>query len=419
MTHGTNGRRRAVITGLGLITPVGIGVPAFWDSLVSGRSGVGPISRFDASNYDTRIAAEVQGFEPSDYMDRKEARRMDRFAQFAVAAGRLALEDAALSMKACEPERVAVWIGSGIGGLETLEETSRILAEKGPGRVSPYFVPMLIANMAAGQVSIMTGAKGTCGGPVTACATGTNAIGDALRLIQLGEADVVLAGGTEAPITPLAVAGFCSARAMSTNNADPSGASRPFDKERDGFVMGEGAAVLVIEELNRAVQRGARIYAELAGYGSTSDAYHVVQPSPGGEGGARAMLKAVADAGLEPGAVDYINAHGTSTPLNDKFETEAIKTVFGAHAYRLLVSSTKSMTGHLLGAAGAAEAAATALAIHSGVVPPTINYATPDPDCDLDYVPNTARKQPVAVAISNSLGFGGHNATILLRRRLA
>ncbi|MGE5561662.1 MAG: beta-ketoacyl-ACP synthase II [Chloroflexota bacterium] len=408
--------RRVVITGMGAITPIGSGLADFWANLVAGRSGVGPITHFDATGYPTRIAAEVKDFKPEDYMDRKEARRMDRFAQFSVAASTLAVRDAGIDFAGVDMTRVGTWIGSGIGGMVTLEDQHRVLLEKGPDRVSPFFIPMLIANMAAGQVSIAFGAKGPCGGPVTACATATNSIGDAFRLVQRGEADVMLTGGTEASITPLSVAGFCANKAMSTNNDHPESASRPFDRDRDGFVMGEGAGVLVLESLEHALARGARIYAEVAGYGATSDAYHIVQPAPDGEGAARAMALALKDGGLSPEDIDYVNAHGTSTPLNDKLETVAIKRVFGDHARRLTVSSTKSETGHLLGASGAVELIATAMAIVDGIVPPTINYRTPDPDCDLDYVPNEARKMNVRAALSNSFGFGGHNACVALRR---
>lgn len=407
---------RVVVTGLGAVTPIGIGAENYWRALIAGVSGVGPITHFDASDYPTRIAAEVKDFRPEDWIDRKEARRMDRFAQFSVAAARLAVADAGLTFAGEDMTRVGVWIGSGIGGLITLEDQHRVLLEKGPDRISPFFIPMLIANMAAGQVSIAFGAKGPCGGPVTACATATNAIGDAFRMVQRGEVDIALTGGSDATITPLGIAGFCAAKAMSTNNDDPQRASRPFDLNRDGFVMGEGAGVLVLEALPHARARGARIYAELVGFGATSDAYHVVQPAPDGDGAARAMQLALADGGLAPTDIDYINAHGTSTPLNDKLETLAIKRVFGEHARRLAVSSTKSETGHLLGASGAVELIACALAIAHGVVPPTINYETPDPECDLDYVPNQARQMEVRAALSNSLGFGGHNACLALRR---
>ncbi len=410
-------RRRVVVTGMGAITPIGTGLEAFWDGLVAGRSGVGPITQFDASEFETRIAAEVHDFDPTAYMDRKEARRMDRFAQFAVAATALALKDAGLDgLQGVDPERVGVLIGSGIGGIKTLEEQARILVEKGPRRVSPFLVPMMIPDIASGQVSILFGAKGHNACSVAACASGANSIGDAFRVIQSGMADVMITGGTEAAITPLAMAGFCAAGALSTRNEEPEKASRPFDKERDGFVMGEGAGILILEALESARRRGARIYAELVGYASTGDAYHITAPDPTGEGAARAMRMALADAGVKPEEVGYINAHGTSTQYNDKFETLSIKLVFGEHAHRIPVSSNKSMVGHLLGAAGGVEAIATALALYHGVLPPTINYEHPDPECDLDYIPNEARHQQVEVAISNSFGFGGHNAVLVFRR---
>lgn len=409
-------KNRVVITGLGMLSPVGIGVDAFWDSLVSGRSGIGPITRFDASDFPTQIAGEVQDFDPGQWLDRKEAKRMDRFAQFAVCAAKMAVEDTGLDLSSIDTDRVAVIFGSGIGGMQTFEEQTRILMEKGPGRVSPFFVPMMISNMAAGQISIHLQVHGPSISIVTACATATNAIGDAFRLLQRGDADVVVSGGSEAAVTPLAMAGFSSLKALSTRNNEPTRASRPFDRERDGFVMAEGAAVLIMETLEHARQRGANIYAEVIGYGSTADAYHITAPDPEGAGAAKAMQAALRDAGIEPGQVSYINAHGTSTDLNDKLETAAIKKVFGDSAYKVAVSSTKSMTGHLLGASGAVELAACMLAIRDGVIPPTINYEFPDPDCDLDYVPNVARKASVEVAMSNSFGFGGHNATVVIRR---
>jgi 3-oxoacyl-[acyl-carrier-protein] synthase II len=407
--------QRVVITGMGAITPIGHGREPFWQALLAGRSGAGPITAFDTTGFATRIAAEVRDFRIEDYLDRREARHMDRFTQFAVAAARQAVTDAGLSLADEDMTRIGTWIGSGIGGMQTLEDQHRVLLEKGPSRVSPFFIPMLIANMAAGQVSITFGTKGPVGGPVTACATSTNAIGDAFRMIQHGDADVMLAGGTEASITPLSVAGFIAARAMTTNNDDPQGASRPFDLHRDGFVMGEGAGVLVLEALDHALARGARIFAEVVGYGLTGDAFHVVQPAPDADGASRAMANAISDGGLQVTDIDYINAHGTSTPMNDKLETVAIKRVFGEHAQRLAISSTKSETGHLLGASGAVELIATALAIATGEVPPTINLTDPDPECDLDYVPNQARRMPVRAAISNSFGFGGHNACVALK----
>lgn len=408
-------RRRVVVTGVGVISPIGIGLHEFWTSLIAGRSGIGPITQFDASQFSTRIAGEVKGFDPTDYMDRKDARRMDRFAQFAVACARMAVADAGLD-DSVDWERVGVLIGSGIGGIHTFEEQARNLFEKGPDRVSPFFVPMMIPDIASGQVSIMLGAKAHNSCTVTACATGTHSIGDAFRIVQRGDADVMIAGGTEAAVSPLALAGFCSARTLSTRNDEPERASRPFDKERDGFVLGEGAGVLVLEALEHAQARGAKIYGEILGYGATGDAYHITAPAPDANGARRAMAAALKDAAIEPEQVGYINAHGTSTEYNDKFETLAIKQVFGEHAYKLAVSSTKSMTGHLLGAAGGVEAIAVLMALKEGVIPPTINYEHPDPECDLDYVPNEARKQTVEVGISNSFGFGGHNAVLVFGR---
>jgi len=409
-------KRRVVITGIGVISPLGNTVEQFWSNLVAGRSGVDTIQAFDASEFTTKIAAEVRDFDPLAYMDRKEARHMDRFTQFAVAAAQQAVDDAGLKLDEENPEDVGVYIGSGIGGIRTFEEQHRVLLERGPRRVSPHFIPMMIANMASGQVSIRFGVRGPNSAPVTACASSSHAIGDAMRFIQRGEAEVMITGGTEATITPLALASFCSAKAMSTRNDEPARASRPFDKERDGFVMGEGSGILILESLEHARRRGAKIYAEVVGYGMSGDAYHVTAPHPEAEGARLAMQRALKDAGLAPEQIDYINAHGTSTPLNDQMETLAIKKVFGEHAYRLAISSTKSMTGHLLGAAGAVEAIASALALREQVIPPTINYEVPDPACDLDYVPNEARKAAIATAMSNSFGFGGHNATIILKR---
>jgi len=407
---------RVALTGIGVVSPIGTGKDRFWAALVEGRSGVGPITRFDASGFDTRIAAEVRDFDPTAWMDRKEARRNDRFVQFAYAACRMALEDAGFQITKQNAPRVGVLIGSGIGGAETWEEQHRTLIERGPGRVSPFFIPMIIINMAAGVVSILLGAKGPNGAVVTACATGGNAIGDAARIIQRGEADAMLAGGSEATITPLSLAGFCSMKAMSTRNDEPQRASRPFDAKRDGFVMGEGAGVVLLENLELARAREAPIYGEVVGYGMSGDAYHITQPDPDADGAARSIRNALHDAGLEPSAVDYINAHGTSTPYNDKTETLAIKRVFGEHAKRLAVSSTKSMTGHLLGAAGGVELIACALALRHQTLPPTINYEIPDPECDLDYVPNAARRTNVSVVMSNAFGFGGHNAILIMRR---
>jgi 3-oxoacyl-[acyl-carrier-protein] synthase II len=408
--------RRVVVTGLGVVSPVGIGVDTFWNSLMEGRSGVRRITTFDPSALDTQIAAEVPDFDPTDFMDRKEARRNDRFVQFGYAASRLALDDAQLAITPQNATRVGVLIGSGIGGAITWEEQYTILQTRGPSRVSPFFIPMIILNMASGVTSILTGAKGPNTCVSTACATGGNAIGDAMRLIQRGDADAMIAGGAEAAITPLSVAGFCAMKAMSTRNADPQRAARPFDATRDGFVMGEGAGVVILEALEVAERRGARIYAELVGYGMSADAFHITQPDPEADGASRSMRNALHDAKMEPEAIDYINAHGTSTPYNDRTETIAIKQVFGAHARRVPVSSTKSMMGHLLGAAGGVEFIACVLAIDRGVIPPTINYEHPDPECDLDYVPNTPREARITTAMSNAFGFGGHNAILIATR---
>lgn len=408
--------KRVVVTGLGVLSPVGNDIDSLWTSLIEGRSGVDYITQFDTTDYSVKIAAEVKGFNPEDYMEKKEVRRLDRFTQFAIAASQMAINDANLTIDETNAERVGVYIGSGIGGLKTIEDQHSVLLEKGPKRISPFFIPMLISNMASGQVSIYTGAKGPNSAPVSACATGTHAIGDAYLMIERGDADVMIAGGSEATITPLAVGGFASMRALSTKNDDPTKASRPFDKDRDGFIIGEGAGILILESLEHAKKRGAHIYAEVTGYGATGDAYHLTAPAPGGEGAARAMKIAMNRGGVKPEEVDYINAHGTSTELNDKFETMAIKKAFGEHAYKLAVSSTKSMTGHLLGAAGAVEGIIIALALKNGVIPPTINYETKDEDCDLDYVPNKLREKNIQVALSNSLGFGGHNATIMMRK---
>ena len=390
----------------------------FWSALVQGRSGIGAITKFDTAGYPTRIAGEVRNFDPLNFVDKKDARRLDPYLQYAVAASALAVQDSALDTSKVEASRFGVLIGSGIGGITTLLESHRNLLEKGPDRVSPFFIPMLIVNMASGLVSMRFGAKGPNSSVVTACATGNHAIGDSYEILQRGDADVMIAGGSEAIIIPLTIAGFCSMKAMSTRNDEPTKAMRPFDATRDGFVCGEGAGIVVLETLEHAQARDARIYAEIVGYGMTGDAHHMTAPDPQGDGAARAMAAALRDGGLEPAAVGYINAHGTSTPYNDKFETLAIKRVFGEHARRLAVSSTKSMTGHLLGAAGGIEAIATVLALHHGVLPPTINYETPDPDCDLDYIPNQARKQNVEVAISNAFGFGGTNATLAFRTYL-
>ena len=409
-------KKRVVVTGMGVISPIGNDIASFWNGLLEGKSGVDYITQFDTSDYSVKIAAEVKNFNPEDFIEKKEIRRLDRFTQFAIAASQMALADSKLSINDENAERVGVYIGSGIGGLKTIEEQHNVLLEKGPKRISPFFIPMLISNMASGQVSILTGAKGPNSAPVSACATGTHAIGDAYLMIERGDADVMITGGTEATITPLAVGGFASMRALSTRNEEPTRASRPFERDRDGFVMGEGCGVLILESLEHALERGAQIYAEVIGYGATGDAHHLTAPAPGGEGAARAMKIAIKRANIQPEEVDYINAHGTSTDLNDKFETMAIKGAFGEHAYKLLVSSTKSVTGHLLGAAGAVEGIAIALALKNGIIPPTINYENADPDCDLDYVPNKARKQNIKVALSNSLGFGGHNATIVMKK---
>lgn len=409
-------KHRAVITGMGVISPVGNNLEEFWDNLVKGRSGIDFATRFDTSTLPTKVAGEVKNFEPTEWLDKKESRRMDRFAQFAVAASKMALQDSELDLEQIDRDRAGAVIGCGIGGVITFEEQKEVLMAKGPGRVSPFFVPMLISNMAAGHISITFGLQGPSLTVTTACASATDAIGRALRLIQSGEVDVVLSGGTEAPLTELAFAGFCSMKAMSTEKENPAEACRPFDRRRSGFVMGEGAGILVIESLEHAQKRGAHIYAELAGYGATSDAHHITTPAPGGEGAAKAMRKALTDAGLSPEEVTYINAHGTGTDANDATETAAIKGVFGPAAAKVAVSSTKSMTGHLMGAAGGVEAIISALAIERGVIPPTMNYGEPDPECDLDYVPNEARSVEVKAAMSNNLGFGGHNATIILKK---
>ena len=408
--------RRVVITGMGPVTPVGIGLHDYWGALKQGASGVGPITLFDASEYTTRIAAEVKGFDPSAYADPKELRRMDRFVQLATAAAKLAVEDAGLEVTDANRDRIGICIGSGIGGSGTWESQHKVLLERGPSRVSPMFVPMLIANMASGHISVLMGVRGPNLAIVTACASATHSIGEAAKMISRGDAEVILAGGSEASIVPLATAGFCNMQALSRRNDDPAHASRPFDKERDGFVVGEGAGVVILEELEYATKRGARIYAEVAGYGMSADAYSMFAPEPEGIGGALCMSAALADAGMSPEDVDYINAHGTSTPVGDAGETLAIKKVFGEQAYKIPVSSTKSMIGHLLGAAGAVEAMACAMTIVDGVIHPTINYEFPDPECDLDYVPNEAREAKVDVTLSNSFGFGGHNATVILKR---
>ena len=408
---------RVVITGLGVISPVGIGKDVFWQSLLEGKNGIDKITRFDATEYKAQIAGEVKDFDPADYMDKKEAKRIDRYAQFAVAAAKMAVEDAKLDLEAEDCDRIGTFVGSGIGGIETMHGQYEKLFDKGPSKISPFFIPMMIGNMAAGHVSIALGLKGPSSCVVTACATGTNNIGDAFRVLQRGDADVMVAGGTEASISQAAVAGFCSMKALCTDhNDDPAHASRPFDANRSGFIMGEGAGIIVMETLEHAEKRGAHIYAEIVGYGANSDAYHITSPAPHGEMAAKCMANALKDAGLEPFEVDYINAHGTSTHLNDLTETEAIKTVWGDHAKEVSVSSIKSMTGHLLGAAGGIECIATALAVQNDMLPPTINYETPDEGLDLDYVPNKAKAKTVRAALSNNLGFGGHNACIVLKK---
>lgn len=407
--------KRVVVTGLGCVTPIGIGKDAFWNSLISGVSGADYITKFDTTDYPTKIAAEVKNFNPDEFIDKKESKRMDRYTQFAAAAAKMAIEDANLNLNEINNDQFGVVLGSGIGGMDTLEDQGTKHREKGVKRVSPFFIPMMIANMAAGHVSMLYNAKGPNTTVVTACASSTNAVGEAFKIIQRGDAEIMITGGTEASITPLAMAGFCSMKAMSTNNDNPKKASRPFDLNRDGFVMGEGAGILILEDLDHAIKRGAKIYAEIVGYGMSADAYHITAPAPDGEGAARSMNMALRDAKISYEQVDYINAHGTSTPYNDRFETMAIKNVFKEHAKELCVSSTKSMTGHLLGGAGAIEAIACIMSIQNNLVPPTINYETPDPDCDLDYVPNKAREREVNVALSNSLGFGGHNATIIFK----
>lgn len=411
-------KRRVVVTGIGVISPVGNDIDTFWDAIINGKSGVDYITQFDSSDYSVKIAAEVKNFHPEEFIEKKEIRRMDCFTRFAIAATKMAIKDAELTIDSSIAERVGVYIGSGIGGLQTIEEQHKVLLEKGPKRVSPFFIPMLISNMASGQVSIVTGAKGPNYAPVSACATGTHAIGDAFMMIERGDADVMITGGAEASITPLAVAGFSSMRALSTRNDDPKKASRPFDKDRDGFVMGEGSGILILESLEHAKKRNAKIYAEVIGFGASGDAYHLTSPAPEGEGASRSMRMAMNRANISPDEVDYINAHGTSTEINDKFETMAIKTTFGENAPNIAVSSTKGVTGHLLGAAGAIEGIVISLALKNGIIPPTINYETKDPECDLDYVPNKYRKKDINIALSNSLGFGGHNATIIMKKYL-
>ncbi|PYT11665.1 MAG: beta-ketoacyl-[acyl-carrier-protein] synthase II [Acidobacteria bacterium] len=408
--------RRVVITGVGMVSPLGIGNPENWEALIQGRSGIGPITRFDARDYPCRIAGEVKGFNPEDWVPKKDVKKMDLFIHYAMAAAEIAMRDAAFQVGPSEADRVGVYIGSGIGGLPSIERQHEILLREGPRRVSPFFIVGLIVNMASGQVSIRYGAKGPNQAACTACATGTHAIGEAYEIIKRSDADVMIAGGCEGVIAPLCVGGFCAMRALSTRNDDPARASRPFDADRDGFVISEGAGIVILEELGHAIRRHAKIYAEVAGYGASGDAFHVSAPSEDGDGPVRVMRRAIADAGIEPSDIDYVNAHGTSTPQGDVVETRAIKAVFGDRARTVAVSSTKSMTGHLLGGSGGLETAIVALAVHHDIVPPTINYTTPDPECDLDYVPNEARRTTVNYALNNSFGFGGTNAALLLRK---
>ncbi|MER2039184.1 MAG: beta-ketoacyl-ACP synthase II [Solibacillus sp.] len=408
-------KRRVVVTGIGAVTPVGNSAEQSWENIIAGKSGIGPLTRVDTSKFTVSVAAEVKDFNIEEYIERKEARKMDRFTHYALAASMMAAKDANLTITEEMAPRVGVWIGSGIGGMETHEQQFLTFQERGVRRVSPFFVPMMIPDMASGQVSIYLGAKGVNSCSVTACASGTNSIGDAFKVIERGDADVMITGGTEAPIVTMAVAGFSASTALSMN-PDIQTASRPFDKNRDGFVIGEGAGILILEELEHAKKRGAKIYGEVVGYGATGDAHHITAPAPNGEGAARAMQMALDDAKVAPDQVGYINAHGTSTPYNDLFETQAVKTVFGNHAYKLAMSSTKSMTGHLLGAAGGIEAIFTVLALKEGILPPTMNLHDPDPECDLDYIPNEARNASVNYALSNSLGFGGHNACLLFKK---
>jgi len=407
--------RRVVITGVGLVSPLGIGNEVNWNALTRGQSGVGPITRFDTTDYACKIAGEVKGFQPEDWVPRKDVKKMDLFIQYAMAAAEIAMRDAAYQVTPAESERVGVYIGSGIGGLPSIERQHASLIKEGPRRISPFFIVGLIVNMPSGQVSIRYGAKGPNQAACTACSTGTHAIGDAFEIIKRGDADVMIAGGTEGVITPLCVGGFSAMKALSTHNDDPQRASRPFDSGRDGFVIGEGAGIVILEDIGHAVRRGARIYAELAGYGLSADAHHVAAPPDDGEGAVRVMRRAIADAGIDASDIEYINAHGTSTPQGDAAETRAIRKVFGERARSIAVSSTKSMTGHLLGGAGGLETAILALTLHHGILPPTINYTTPDPECDLDYVPNEARHAKVGYALNNSFGFGGTNAALVLK----
>jgi len=407
--------KRVVITGMGIISPLGIGVEKNWEAICQTKSGIGLITKFDTAEFASKIAGEVKGFNPEDYMDKKEVKKMDAFIQYALASGKMAIEDSQLKIDESNADRVGVLVGAGIGGLSTIEKYHSILLEKGPKKISPFFIPMLIVNLAPGQISIYFGARGPNSSVVTACATGNHSIGEAFRIIQRGDADAMIAGGAESVITPLAVGGFCSMKALSTRNDEPERASRPFEKDRDGFIISEGAGVLILEDLQHALKRGANIHAEIIGFGCNGDAYHISAPSPNGAGAAKCMEISMKDAGINYDEVDYINAHGTSTPLNDMSETMAMKNVFKDHAKKVAVSSTKSMTGHLLGAAGGVEAIYSVLAIKHGVIPPTTNYETPDPKCDMDYVPNTPREAKVEVVMSNSFGFGGTNATLIFR----
>ncbi len=408
-------KKRVVITGMGVVHSLGLGLENFWNSICEGKNGISLITKFDTTNYDAKVASEIKNFEPTDYIDKKEAKRMDVFTQYALAAAKMAIEMSGLDMEKEDSFRAGCIIGSGVGGIKTLEDQHQTLSVKGPGRVSPFFITSMIANMAAGRIAIEYNLQGFNECVVTACASSNNAIGDAFRVIQRGDVDIMVTGGAEAAITELALAGFCSNKALSTN-PDPVTACRPFDKDRDGFIMGEGSGILVLEEYEHARNRGALILGEIVGYGCTCDAYHITAPSPNGIGGIRSMMNAIQDAGIKPEDIGYVNAHGTSTPLNDVGETKVIKSVFGDYVQKLAVSSTKSMTGHLLGAAGAVEAIITAMALRDGIIPPTINHINPDPECDLDYVPNKSRPADIKYALSNALGFGGHNAALVLKK---
>ncbi|MBN2260964.1 MAG: beta-ketoacyl-ACP synthase II [Clostridiales bacterium] len=408
--------KRVVVTGIGVISPIGTGLEKYWENLKKGTNGIGQITLFDASELDAHIAGEVKDFDASEYVTKKELKRMDKFTHFAVGSAKMALIDSLIDVEKVNMDRFGVVLGSGVGGIETFESEARKMFEKGPGRISPFFIPMMITNIGAGHISIATGAKGPNTTVVTACASSTHAIGDAFKIIQRGDADLMFAGGAEAAITPLSIAGFCAMKALSTRNENPEKASRPFDKDRDGFVMSEGAGMLILEEYDHAIERNAKIYAEIVGYGYTADAYHITSPHPDGEGAARAMKMAINDAKIQNSDIDHINAHGTSTPLNDKYETLAIKSVFGDEAKNISINSTKSMTGHLLGAAGSIEAIAVVMALKEGFIPPTINYTTPDDGLDLDYTPNEGKKRDIKYGLSNSLGFGGHNGTLIFKK---